>query len=115
MLTSTAQSWRNRTAANPKIGELVGARQRPAERPSGAGFLGRWSAGGLNGDGVAEGFELADVVVLAALGVDALGVVAGAEVLEAGTGVREQVPGDECDTRSHMLRVNLADWRASMS
>jgi hypothetical protein len=25
------------------------------------------------------------------------------------------VPDDQCDTRSHMLRVNLADWRASMS
>jgi hypothetical protein len=25
------------------------------------------------------------------------------------------VPDGECDTRSHMLRANLADWRASMT
>jgi hypothetical protein len=42
-------------------------------------------------------------------------VPVGAEVGEPGRGVGEQVPGDECDTRSHMLRVNLADWRASMT
>ena len=40
---------------------------------------------------------------------------AGAEVGEPVVGAGEQVPDDECDTRSHMLRVNLADWRASMT
>ena len=54
---------------------------------SGAGLPSRWSGGGLEGDGVAEGFEPADVVLLAAFGVDALGVVAGSEVVEAGVGV----------------------------
>jgi hypothetical protein len=58
---------------------------------------GGWSGGGLEGDGVAEGFELADVVLLAAFGVDAFGIVAGSEVVEAGVGVREQVPGDDED------------------
>jgi hypothetical protein len=41
-------------------------------------------------------------------------VPVGAEVGEPGFGAGEQVPDDECDTRSHMLRVNLADWRASV-
>jgi hypothetical protein len=75
-------------AANPKIGELLGARQRPAERLAEPGSQTGWSAGGLEGDGVAEGFQLADVVLLAAFGIDALGVVAGTEVLKAGIGVR---------------------------
>jgi hypothetical protein len=82
-----------RPVANPKIGELVGARQRPAEPGCRAGG----SGGGLEGDGVAEGFELADVAELAAFGVDAGGVVAGAEVVEVRVGVGEQVPGDHQD------------------
>ena len=64
---------------------------------SGAGCGVGGSGGGLEGDGVAEGFELADVVALAAFGVDAGGVVAGSEVVEAGVGVGEQVPGDDQD------------------
>jgi hypothetical protein len=44
------------------------------------------SDGGLEGDGVAEGFELADVVALAAFGVDAGGVEPRAEVVEAASG-----------------------------
>ena len=55
------------------------------------------SGGGVKGDLVAEGFELADVVALAAFGVDAGGVVAGAEVAELGGRVRQQVPGDDQD------------------
>jgi hypothetical protein len=39
------------------------------------------------GDGVAEGFELADVAAGLALGVDAGGVVGGAEFAEPGGGV----------------------------
>ena len=77
-----------RPAANPKIGELLGARQRPAERLAEPGCRAGGSGGGLEGDGVAEGLELADVVLLAAFGVDAFGVVAGSEVLESGLGVR---------------------------
>jgi hypothetical protein len=75
----------------------------------------RWSGCLGEGNGVAEGFELADVVAGLAVLVDPAGVVAGAEILVAGGAVGEQVPDDECDTRSHMLRVNLADWRASMT
>ena len=46
-----------------------------------------WSGGGFDDDFVAECFELADVVAAAALGVDAAGVVPGAEVGVAGLGV----------------------------
>src|SRR5512142_1812860 len=57
-----------------------------------------WWSGGLGeGDGVAEGFELADVVAGLAVVVDAAGVVAGAEVVVAGGGVGEQVPDDDHD------------------
>ena len=42
---------------------------------------------GFEGDFVSEGFEVADVVSLAAFGVDALLVVAGAEVGVAEFGV----------------------------
>ena len=45
------------------------------------------SGGAFEDDGVAQGFELADVVAAAALGVDAAGVVPGAEVGVAGLGV----------------------------
>jgi hypothetical protein len=56
-----------------------------------------WSGGGLEGDFVAEGFELADVAALAALGVDAGGVEPWPQVGEPGLRVREQVPGDDQD------------------
>ena len=46
---------------------------------------------------VAEGFELADVVALLGCGVDVAVVVVGAEVVEAGVGVGEQVPDDHQD------------------
>src|SRR5512142_2921408 len=55
-----------------------------------------WWSGGLGeGDGVAEGFELADVVAGLAVLVDPAGAVAGAEVVVAGGGVGEQVPDDD--------------------
>ena len=61
--------------ANPKIGELLDVRQLPAERQrSRVSGRGGGSGGGLEGDGVAEGFELADVAALAAFGVDAGGI-----------------------------------------
>jgi hypothetical protein len=43
----------------------------------------------LQGDGVAEGLELADQAAGLAAGVDAAGVVVGAQVAEAGGGVGE--------------------------
>ena len=55
------------------------------------------SGGGFEGDPVAEGGELGDVVTHAAFDVDAAGVVVGSEVAEAGEGVGEQVPDDDQD------------------
>ena len=46
-----------------------------------------WLGGVVEGDVVAEGFELADVVAFAAFGVGAGVVVVGAEIVEAGSGV----------------------------
>src|SRR6266571_2959100 len=62
-------------------------------RLSGLGGLG----GGGEGDGVAEGLELVDEVAGSAGLVDAGGVVVGAEVVEPGGGVGEQVPDDDED------------------
>src|SRR4029450_11597265 len=59
--------------------------------------MGAGSGGGFEGDLVAEGFELADVVALGAVGVDAGVVEAGAEVTEAGLGVDQQVPDNDQD------------------
>src|SRR6266571_1520623 len=60
----------------------------------GSGGCGQQLAGvwvdGLDGDVVAEAFEAADVVAGLAADVHALFVIAGAEVLVAGVGVREQ-------------------------
>src|SRR5665647_164533 len=55
------------------------------------------SGGGLQGDPVAEGFEFADVVALLAFWVDAGVVVAGAQVVETGLGIGQEVPGDDQD------------------
>src|ERR1017187_1789416 len=68
----------------------------------------RWwagSGGWGEGGGVPAGF---------AFGIEAGGEVVGAEFV-VGLSGGQDVPDDECDTRSHMLRVNLADWRASMT
>src|SRR5215467_3575033 len=82
-----------------------GGAQRSRVRWSG------WSGGFLEQDLLAgEAFEFGDELALAAQRGEAV-VPVRAEVGELGGGVREQVPGDECDTRSHILRVNLADWR----
>src|SRR6267142_5775577 len=54
------------------------------------------SGGGFEGDSVAQGGELGDVVAHAAFDVDAAGVVVGSEIMEPGEGVSEQVPdGDQ--------------------
>jgi hypothetical protein len=77
---------------------------------------GVWVLGGRgDGDVEAEGLEAAEVGAGLAVAVGFALVPVGAEVGVSGPGVAEQVPDDECDTRSHMLRVNLADWRASMT
>ena len=55
------------------------------------------SGGGLQGDPVAEGFELANVVALLAFWVGTGVVVAGAEVVELGALVAKQVPDDDQD------------------
>jgi hypothetical protein len=59
--------------------------------------VGGWSGGGVQRDGVAEGFELADVVALRAFRVDAGVVEVGAEIVEAGIGVGQQMPDDGQD------------------
>ena len=46
-----------------------------------------WLSGGFEGDVVAHGGELGEVVADPALDGDAVGVVVGAEVAEAGVGV----------------------------
>jgi hypothetical protein len=53
----------------------------------------------LEGDLVAEGLQLAEVVALGALGVDAGVVEAGAEVAEAGVG-----SASRCQTMTRMDR-----------
>ena len=72
------------------------------------------SGGRVEGDGVAEGLELGDEPAGLAFGVLQAGEVAGAEVV-AGLCGGQDVPGDECDMRSHMVRVDLADWGAGMT
>lgn len=52
-------------------------------------------------DGVAEGFELADMVAGGAGVVDAAAVVVLAKVVETGIGVAEQVPDDDEDETGH--------------
>src|SRR5262249_33907674 len=80
------------------LGTRAGARQHLAER-SGAGIRG--SGGGGEGDGVAEGLQLADVVAGLAVFVDAAGRGAGPEVAEAGGAAGEQVPDDAQNGAGH--------------
>ena len=74
----------------------MGVRQLPAERQRSREVVALVRRR-VKGDFVAEGFELADVAALAAFGVDAGGVKPWAQVVEAGFGVGEQVPGDDED------------------
>ena len=53
--------------------------------------------GGFEGDPVAHGAELGDVVAQSSLGGDSVGVVVGAKVAEAGGRVGQQVPDDDQD------------------
>jgi hypothetical protein len=53
--------------------------------------------GGFDGDPVAQGGELGDVVAQSSVGGDSVGVVVGAEIVEAGGRVGQQVPDDDQD------------------
>ena len=81
----------NLQPADPKIdGAWVGgSTRRSAAEPGPGRVCGAGLGGGLKGDLVAERFELADMVALGALRVDAGVVEAGAQVVEAGVGVGE--------------------------
>jgi hypothetical protein len=58
----------------------------------------RCGSGGLGeGDGEAERLELADLASGLADFVDAAGVIADAELMEGGCGIRQQVPDDRQD------------------
>src|SRR5215218_5755027 len=69
---------------DPKIHDeqAGGSTRRSAAEPGPSSWLHADSGGGFEGDLVAEGFELADVVALGALSVEAGVVEAGAQVLE---------------------------------
>jgi len=71
------------------MGSPAGARQRTLAGAvrSGLGVRGVGSGCLGEGDGVAEGFELADVAACLALGTGAAGVVGGAELAEVGVGI----------------------------
>jgi hypothetical protein len=72
---------------SPKMdgGWAGGSSRRCAAEPGSGGVSGCW----LEGDSVAQGLELSDVVTGFAFGVDAGVVEAGAEVVEGGVGVGE--------------------------
>ena len=76
--------------------------------------MGAGSGGGFQGDLVAQRLELTDVVALGAVGTDAGVVEAGAEVVEAGLGVGQQVPGDDQDDRPTATIAFLAPRRRAM-
>src|SRR6266511_282507 len=85
----------NRSENDP-LGWAGNSRPRPVDMRTEC--VGRRRSGGRGrGDGVAQRLELADVVAGLAVLVDAVGVVVGAEVVEAGGGVGEQVPDDHQD------------------
>src|SRR5215217_3010503 len=92
-----------RQAADPKIeGEWAGGSTRRSAAEPGPGRVdGAGSGGGFEGDLVAQGLQLADVVVFGALGVDVGVVEAGAQVVVAQVGVGQQVPDDDQDGAAH--------------
>ena len=57
----------------------------------------RWSGRGCEGDGVAEGFELPDVVAGAVVGVGTAAGVVRSQVAVAGIGLAQQMPDDDQD------------------
>src|SRR5829696_2632805 len=84
---------------DPKIHDerAGGSTRRSAAEPGPSSWVRADSGGGLQGDLVAEGLELADVVARGALSVDAGVVEAGAEVLEPCGRVGQQMPDDDQD------------------
>src|SRR5215216_7013345 len=66
-----------------------------------AGWMGAGSGSRYEGDPVAQGLQLADVVAFGALGVDVGVVKAGAQVVVAQVGVGQQVPDDDQDRAAH--------------
>ena len=63
--------------------------------------MGAGSGSRYEGNPVAQGLQLADVVALGALGVDVGVVKAGAQVVVAQVGVGQQVPDDDQDGAAH--------------
>jgi hypothetical protein len=88
-------------AADPKIhgAQAGGSTRRSAAEPGPSSGWVSALGGGLEGDLVAERFELADVVALGALSVDAGVIEAGAQVAEAGGG-----SASRCQTMTRMER-----------
>src|SRR5436309_3815082 len=82
---------------NRKMISPAGRAAAPGGAQRSRGGCSGWSGGGSERDGVAEGFELADVGAGLAVFVDPAGVVASAEVVVAGGAVGEQVPDDHQD------------------
>src|SRR6266545_8296703 len=89
----------NRKWLNRKWLPEQGRRQQPAKpAPALRDVVVRVGSGcGGEGDGEPQGLQLPDVVAGFLGFVDAVGVVAGAQVVVAGGGVGEQVPDDDQD------------------
>src|SRR5215218_7499654 len=87
------------TSTDPKIHDeqVGGSTRRSAAEPGPSSWVRAVSGGGFEGDGVAEGLQLADVIAPGALGVDAGVVEAGAQVLEPCGRVGQQLPDDDQD------------------
>src|SRR5215207_8558673 len=85
-------SRRTGTHPDPKIHDeqAGGSTRRSAAEPGPSSWMRADSGGGLQGDPVAEGLELADVVALGAVSVDAGVVEAGPKIVVAGGGVGQQ-------------------------
>ena len=71
---------------DPKIHDeqAGGSTRRSVAEPGPSRWMRADSGGGLQGDLVAQGLQLADVVALGALGTDTGVVEAGAEIVEVG-------------------------------
>src|SRR4030095_10744947 len=91
------------TSTAPKIhgAQAGGSTRRSAAEPGPSRSMRADSGGGFQGDLVAEGLQLADVVALGALRVDPGVVEAGTEVVIAGLGIGQQVPDDDQDGAAH--------------
>src|SRR5271166_7193159 len=79
---------------------------------SGAGFLGCGSGGGVEDDGVSEGFELGDEPAGFAFGVQAGGEVVGAELVVGLSGGQDVPDDDDQGVRDHDDGLFLGDLAA---